>query len=198
MKRFFVIFILFSCALSRLEAQDFDSETLPWEKGSLQLGGLLATFHSELTFGIKGGRNGSINGEDLLGLDSTLGVFRADAFYRPGKRRRSQFDFTYASYDRDGSVTLSRELTIGSKTYPVGARVETLLNFDISRGTYSYAVVQNERVRVALGLGVYVVPLRYGLKVQTQSAHSVVEGADATVPLPELALRTEVRLYSKL
>src|SRR5579864_4927218 len=101
MIRVFVVFILFSYQLSRLEAQDFDSESPPWEKGSIQFGGLIATFHSELTFGIKGGRNASINGEDLLGLDSILGVFRADAFYRPGKRRRSQFDFTYASYDRD-------------------------------------------------------------------------------------------------
>jgi hypothetical protein len=199
MIRLFVfVFILFSYELSRLRAQDFVSDSTPWEKGSIQFSGLIATFHSELTFGIKGGRNASINGEDLLGLDSSLGVFRADAFYRPGKSRRNQFDFTYASFDRDGSTTLSNDLTVGDRTYSTGAPIKTVLNFDLIRGTYSYALVQNERVRVALGLGVYVLPLRYGLDVQTRSGHSIVEGADATVPLPALALRAEVQLYSRL
>jgi hypothetical protein len=181
-----------------LRAQDFDSDSTPWEKGSIQFSGLIATFHSDLTFGIKGGRNASINGEDVLGLDSSLGVFRADAFYRPGESRRNQLDFTYASYERDGSATLSQALTVGDTTYPVGARVEPVLNFDLIRGTYSYSFVQNDRVRVALGLGVYVIPLRYGLDVQTRSAHSAVEGGDAILPLPELALRAEVQLYPRL
>jgi hypothetical protein len=192
------VFVLFSSELSRLRAQCFDSDSTPWEKGSIQFSGLIATFQSDLTFGIKGGRNASINAEDVLGLDSSLGAFRADAFYRPGQSRRNQFDFTYASYDRDGSATLSQALTAGDRTYPIGARVQPVLNFDLIRGTYSYAIVQNERVRVALGLGVYVLPLRYGLDVQTQSARSAVEGGDTILPLPALALRAEVQLYPKL
>jgi hypothetical protein len=192
------VFILFSCELSRLHAQGSDSDSTPWEKGSIQFAGLIATFHSDLTFGIKGGGNASINAEDRLGLDSSLGVFRADAFYRPGQSRRNQLDFTYASYDRDGSATLSQPLTVGNRTYPIGAQVDPVLNFDLIRGTYSYAFVQNERVRLALGLGVYVIPLRYGLEVQTRSEHSAVEGGDSILPLPALALRAEVQLYPKL
>ena len=199
--------LLLSVALPPLVAQEAqeppefnaaDPEAQPWDKGSLKLGGLIASFSSDLTFGVSGAQSGTINGEDLLGLDSTLTVFRADALFRPGKSRRHQLDFTYASYDRDGSATLSRELTIGDETFPVGAHVSSVLNFDLIRGTYSYALLQNNTARIAVGLGVYAIPLEYGLQVQTESGRSVVEGADTTLPLPALALRAEVRLLPKL
>lgn len=114
----------------------------------------MAFFSSDLVFGVEGAGTGSLNAEDLLGLDSNLTVFRAGAMYRPGKSRRNQLDFSYASYDRDGSATLVRELTIDGVTYPIGAQVESLFNFDIIRGTYPYAFWQSERLRLALGLGV--------------------------------------------
>ena len=139
-----------------------------------------------------------IDGEQLLGLDSSLTVFRAGAMYRPGKSLRHQLDFDYASYDRTGEATLSQDLTIGGITYPIGAHVETVLNFDIIRGDYTYAILQDERMRIALGLGIYVVPLKYGLNIQTTGGRSTVEGANTTLPLPSLALRTEFQLIPRL
>lgn len=198
---FSILMLLVSASLTNLVAQNSEteeSETLPWEKGALQLGGFVAFFNSELTFGLKGARNGNINGEDLLGLDPTLTVLRVDAFYRPGKSRRNQLDFTYAAYHRDADATLSRDVTIDGETFPAGAQVSTVFNFDLIRGTYSYAFVQNQWARIALGVGVYAVPLRYGLDVETTSGVSVVEGGDVTLPLPALALRSEFQLAHKL
>jgi len=198
---FSILVLLVSASLTSLVAQSPEteqSEILPWEKGALQLGGFVANFNSELTFGLKGARNGNINGEDLLGLDPTLTVFRVDAFYRPGKSRRNQLDFTYAAYHRDANATLSQDLTIDGETFPAGAQASTVFNFDIIRGTYSYAFVQNQWARIALGVGVYAVPLRYGLDVQTLRGTSVVEGGDVTLPLPALALRSEFQLVHKL
>jgi len=140
----------------------------------------------------------TFNAEELLNLDSSLTVFRVDALYRPGKSRRHQLDFTYASYHRDGSGTLSEEIDINGVTYPVGAKVESLFDFDIIRGTYSYALLQDERMRIALGLGVYAVPLEYGLEIETAGGRSSVNGADTTLPLPALALRGEFKLTRKL
>ena len=177
-------------------AQDASIST--WEKGSLQFGGFVATFDSELTFGISGGGNASINGESLLGLDSSLAVFRAEAMYRPGESRRNQLDFAYGGYHRDGDATLSRDVTIDGVTYPVGAEVESVFNFDLIRGTYSYAFLQNEHVRLAVGLGIYVLPLRYELEIESNDGRSAVDGADTTLPLPALGFRAEVRLVSKL
>jgi len=185
-------------AAEKTEASTSAPGAMPWEKGAVTFGGFATFFSSDLVFGIEGASSGSINAEDRLGLDSDLVVFRAGAMYRPGESRRHQLDFSYASYDRDGSATLSEELTIGGVTYPVGAQVETDFDFDIIRGTYSYAFWQGERMRVALGLGVYAVPLSYGVEIETTGGRTVVEGADTTLPLPALSLRGEFLLFNKL
>lgn len=175
-----------------------ENQSQPWEKGAIVFGGFVAFFSSDLVFGVEGASSESINAEDLLGLDSNLTVFRAGAMYRPGKSRRHQLDFSYASYDRDGSATLTEDITIDGVTYPVGAEVETVFDFDLIRGTYSYAFWQSERVRLAFGLSVYVVPLRYEVDIETTAGNTVVDGADTTLPLPTLALRAEYRLINKL
>jgi hypothetical protein len=139
-----------------------------------------------------------INAEDELGLDSSLTVFRADAMYRPGKSRRNEVDFSFAAYDRTGDVTLTRDLTIRGVTYTAGTEIKTVLNFDIIQGSYSYALIQNERIRIALGIGIYVVPLKTGLDITTSGGRSTEDGADTTVPLPVIGLRTEFQLLPRL
>ena len=196
-----------SCALLTAAVADDSTPALtapaaknftPWEKGNIQLGGLFPVFNSDLIFGIEGANNASINAEDVLGLESPLSVFRVGAMYRPGESRRHQLDFSYASYDRDGSAVLTRDIEIEGVTYPIGATVDSVFNFDIIRAIYSYAVVQNERTRVALGLGLYVMPLKYGVGIQTAGGNTAVEGADTTLPLPMIAGRAEFQIVPKL
>lgn len=175
-----------------------EKKYLPWEKGSIKFGGFIAAFDSTLGFGVNNAAGVTFNAEELFDLDSSLTVFRVEAMYRPGKSLRHQVDFIYASYHRDGSTTLSEEIDINGNTYPVGARVDSLFDFDIYRGTYSYAVLQDERMRIALGLGVYAVPLEYRLSVETYSGTARVEGAETTLPLPALALRGEFQLIPRL
>lgn len=170
---------------------------IPWEKGSVSFGGFVAAFDSSVTFGVNNfGVN--VNAEELLKLDSTLTVLRLGALYRPGKSRRHQIDVSWAAYHRDGHATLDREIEIGDETLPVGADVDTVFNFDIIRGTYSYALLQDDRMRIGLGLGMYVVPVRFSLDSQTSSGRTSVEGTDTTLPLPVLALRSEFLLVKKL
>ena len=119
---------------------------LPWEKGSIKFGGFVAAFNSDIGFGINNAAGVTFNAEELFDLDSSLTVFRVEAMYRPGESLRHQLDFTYASYHRDGSTTLSEEIDINGTTYPVGARVKSLFNFDIIRGDYTYAILQDERI----------------------------------------------------
>ena len=188
--------LFFSAGLPHAAAQD--AQASPWEKGAIQIGGFVTTFASELTFGAGGVGNAKIDGEDRLGLDSQLTVFRVDAMFRPGQSRRNQVDVGYAGYDRKGDISLSQALTIDGVTYPVGAQVKTVFNFDLIRATYSYAFLQNNRARVALGLSAYGIPLRYNLTVNSHGGSSVVNGADAVVPFPTLALRSEFLLLPKL
>ena len=208
----FVLLLIFVSFLSHSYAQDntnapatppstlpaSESRFLPWEKGSLKLGGFVSTFDSTLTFGRNGGSSATFNAEDHLGLDSSLTVIRAEAMYRPGSSLHHQLDFSWGSYHRDGQATVSEEFSIGDSTYPVGARLESVFNFDVFRATYSYAFLQNERLRLALGLGAYVLPVEYELNIQTMQNQTAAEGADITLPLPSLAFRADFQIIPKL
>jgi hypothetical protein len=175
-----------------------ESRFLPWEKGSVKFGGFIAAFDSTIGFGINEAAGVEINAEKLLDLDTSLTVLRLDAMYRPGKSLRHQIDLSWAAYHRDGSATLNEEIEINDMTFPVGAKVDTVFNFDIIRGDYTYAILQDERMRIALGLGVYAVPLRYSVEVETTGGRTKIEGADTTLPLPALALRAEFQLVPRL
>jgi hypothetical protein len=197
-----VLPLLFVAVVARADSDTTtstnESRFLPWEKGSITLGGYVATFNSTLAVGLQNQPGVKINGEDQLGLKSTLTVFRVDAMYRPGDSLRNQLDFYYARYHRSATTTLASDITIGGITYPVGATAETTFNFDILRGSYSYAFLQTEQVRIALGLGAYVVPLRYSLQINTGGGFNAVEAADTTLPLPAVALRTEFQIIPRL
>jgi len=175
-----------------------ESHFLPWEKGSVALGGFVAAFDDSIGFGVNNAAGVTINPEKLLGLDSTLAVFRVAALYRPGESLRNQVDFSYGGYHRSGSGTLSEGIIINGNEYGAGTQIRSHLNFDLIRGTYSYAVLQDERVRIALGVTVYAVPLSYGLEVNTPDGFRSVGGGSTTLPLPALALRSEFQLIPKL
>ena len=201
--RMFAVLLAVMIPAGRLFADDStnlvqESRWLPWDKGSLKFGGFVAAFDSTLAFGLNKVGGVNLNAEELLGLDSTLTVFRADAMFRPGESRRNQLDFTYAGYHRDASKTLTEDVIIDGVTYTAGAKVGTTFNFDIIRGTYTYAFLQDERMRIAAGLGVYAVPLKYGLEIETTGGRTKVEGSDTTLPLPALAFRAEFQLIPKL
>jgi len=135
-----------------------------WERGILRVGGMIADFNTDISFSLNGALGISINAEELLGLESKLSTFRADGAWRFGKRKRNTFDFTYAAYNRDATGTAMTEIDPGNGTViPIGAQLETIFNFDIIRGTYTYAFFQDKRIRLAAGVGVYIFPIEYGL-----------------------------------
>ena len=72
------------------------------------------------------------------------------------------------------------------------------MNAEIRHHSIVASARKRQRFRVALGLGVYAVPLKYSLDIQSSSGHSVVEGADTTFPLPALALRVEFQIVHGL
>src|SRR5262245_36174308 len=80
--------LLASRAAEEPAAPAVEKQFVPWEKGSVQFGGLLAVFDSNLGFGVNKSTGVTFNAEDLFGLDTTRVVLRADAMYRPGKSLR--------------------------------------------------------------------------------------------------------------
>ena len=170
----------------------------PWDRAGLGLGGHFATFDSSLSLAVKGAAGVGIDAEDLLGLESSLFVFYADGFYRLGQSKRHQVGLSYSAYHRSGNGTLTQEIQIGDTVLLPGTQLDTVFNFDIIRTSYSYAIFQDERIRIGLGWGVYIPPIKYSITLESPGENQSFSAADITVPLPAISLQSELRILPKL
>ena len=169
-----------------------------WEKGSVRLGAFFGSFDSNIGFVVGRESQLLVNGEDTLGLPSTLTVFRADALYRIGKARKHQVDFSYAGYRRNGQTTLTDPVDTGGRVVIPATRIDSVLNFAMIRLSYTYAFVQSDHVRIGGGLSAYVLPIEYGLKFAIGDTPPSLAPRSLIVPVPALALRADFRIWHDL
>jgi len=191
---FFSIFVLGSLALVlRVGAQSDKAEEKPWERFSLNLGGFVTSFNTDVSIGV---RNAGIavDVEEGLGLDTNMTVFRGDAIFRLGESRRHRLDFGFMDLNRSGTKALGRDITIGDTTYPIGATVETEFDFRLFKGSYSYSLVQDNKIDFGLGIGLYVAPIKFRISSTSSGA---VEEEDVTAPLPFFGIRLDYAITPK-
>jgi hypothetical protein len=172
-----------------------DSKDLPWERFSFKLGGYIADLNSELRIGSGTlGAGVSVDVEDALGMESSMSVFRAGALYRFGTNRRHQVDFTYYDFRRDATQKIGRDIDWGDNTYPIGTTVESFFNFRVFKGSYSYALLQDDRFRISASFGLYVMPIDMGISADEIGA----EEEDITAPLPVFGIKGDFAITPKL
>jgi hypothetical protein len=186
--------VLCACMLSAAGAYAQDSGSMPWEKGSLQVGGFISYTNSELrldspTLGI----GTVVDLEDALGLDSDVSSYRLDGLYRLGSSRRHQVEVHYYVSDRDGSKVTDRALQIGDLVIPAGTGVTSNLDMWFLNVDYSYAFLQDDRVRLAGAIGLHTTNIDFSIAT---SGGSVEEEA-ITAPLPVVGVRGEVVLTER-
>ncbi len=167
----------------------------PWEKFSIGAGVFLTAVDSNVRFGT--GLGVDIDVEKALGLDSTNTVFRADALWRFTLNRRHRLDFTWFSFRREGSRQIVDDITFedddgNTVTIPSGTSVEAFFDLDIYELAYSYSFFQDDRIDLAAGIGLYVMPIDFGIKVS--GLFEEEEEENFTAPLPVFGLRMDVAL----
>ena len=179
-------------------AEEWNLEEKPWEKFGVDLGVFLAGLDSNIRLG--SGIGVDIDVEKALDLDSTNTVFRAGALWRFTNNRRHRLDLTWFSFRRNGNRRIVENITIedddgNTITIETGTTIETFFNLDIYQLAYSYSFFQDERIDLAAGIGVYVMPIDFGIKV---SGLLDEEGSEKfTAPLPVFGLRMDVALTPK-
>ncbi|MDH3837742.1 MAG: hypothetical protein OET81_11225 [Desulfobacteraceae bacterium] len=193
---FFVAGLLFF--IQPAWAENPTSYDTTWEKFSLNAGYFIANTNTDLRLG--SGLGLTVDVEDLLGLDTTNSVFRVDAIWRFTENRRHRIDFTWFSFRRDGDTTIGRDFTIKDNEgneidIPAGSQVNTKFNLDIYKAAYSYSFFQDDRMDLALSLGLYVMPIDIGL--QATGVINVDETERFTAPLPTLGLRADFAITPK-
>jgi hypothetical protein len=141
-----------------------------------------------------GGKNVGVevDVEEALDVETQTTSFRMDGYWRFTRNRRHRLDFTYYYNKRTGESVVDKDLEIGEITIPTGAKVETKLNFDLFRVGYSYSFFQDDRMDLGVGLGLYVLPIRFSLDASGDVlgqpiSESVKENFAA--PLPVVTLR---------
>jgi len=176
-------------------SKDTASAGAPWEKFGASFGLFAPALDS--SFRIGSGLGLSIDAEDLLGLDSTTTAFRTDLLWRFSENRRHRLDFSWFSLNRSGNRIITEDIRFEKDdgttvVVPAGTGVEGHFDLDIYQLGYSYSFFQDDRVDLAAGLGLYVMPIDFGLSASGLVNESASESF--TAPLPVFTLRMDLAL----
>ena len=160
---------------------------LPWKTAYLNLGYYWATLNSSLRFGETNlGVGVDFDVEELLGLDSGGGSFRAEGGWRFSKNKRHKVELGWFRFHRDGSTVINEVIPIppeiGDDIGP--GRFDTTFNFDIIKVKYEYSFLLDDRLDLNLGVGLFVMPFELGIFVEAGGLGSNEISDDITAPLP--------------
>jgi hypothetical protein len=191
--RIYVIVFILAFLFPSVVAAEEGEKAKPWERFSLNVGGFIATVNSDFRIGTKSAGL-DISPEDALGLDSSVFVFRADALWRFTSNRRHCFELSYYDLRRASTKTLEGDIQINDKIFSAGTTVDALFDVQVIRAAYSYSLIQDDRFNLAIGGGLYVMPIRIKLS-STSSGETGDEGI--TAPLPVAGLRFDFAITPK-
>jgi len=168
------------------------AEHRPWRDVEITLGGYLAAVDTSIDVQTDAGIGGKVDFEDLLGLDSSILSFRLGASVALGERHRLYFDMFDLS--RKASTRLGRDIEFNGTVYPVGSDIDSKLSLQIFNLSYGYSFLQDDRIDLAVTLGIH------GLRtaVSLDSASGAQEDVRFFLPIPLPGLRMDIALTPSL
>jgi hypothetical protein len=180
-----------------LSAENASADS-PWATYGLSGGVFISDTNTSIRLGT--GVGVDLDAEDLLGLDSTNTVFRIGGLWRFSDNQRHRVDLSWFAFHRSGSKTVGEGFEFENSDgetveIEAGTEVDAFFDIDIYQLAYSYSFLQDDRVDFAAILGLYIMPIDFGIKVA-----GVVdqEGKqDVIAPLPTLGLRLDIVLTPK-
>ncbi len=132
-----------------------------------------------------GGRPGS---GSKLDAQSELGIDQSEftGFFLNGEILSKHFiDFDYLSYTPTGSRILKNTIRFHNRTYEAGSSIETKLDFNWSRLSYGYKVLDRQQFWVAPKIGVHYVRNTTSINGLTaeEGLASITRSLDGTYPV---------------
>jgi hypothetical protein len=149
--------------------------------------------------GSRPGSNVSLAADFGLPEDTTPALFSVDWAFA----RRHSLGVRYYSFDRDGSRTASRIVTIRDVTFPVGARLDTKSDTTSIEGVYDYWFLRHDRVGLGGSFGLV------WLSLDASATGTVMVGsagatetrrveASTDLPVPMIGLAFKASPWSRL
>ncbi len=195
-------FILFSvCYLIVSVSYVYASENEP-DKFRIALGGyVVTTFDSTISLTEPNiGAGISLSPEDTLGLDHRQTVLRLDGYYRFNKTHA--LSYSWYSLSSTGSKVAESEISWIDRngdeiTIPIGARIDSVLDYDIFKVGYLYSFYHSKKVELVVGAGFHITRLELGMEAETTSSGVDASNVDVTAPLPVISLGLKYNVTPK-
>jgi hypothetical protein len=124
----------------------------------------------------------SINPQDTLGIDTENTVLRIEGYYR--FRPKHALTYSWYSINSTGSKILDEEFDWGEITIPVGAEVNSNLDYNIFKVGYLWSFHHSDKVELGVGAGLHITRLTMALKADTTPSGESLQNVNTTVPLP--------------
>lgn len=142
----------------------------------------------------------SISPEDTLGLKGTQTVLRLTGHYRFS--RKHALTYSWYSISTDGNKLLEYEFDWLDEngdtiTIPVGAKVETSLDYDIYTVGYLWSFHHTDKVELSTGVGLHLTRIAIGLRAETVSSPLSTQDVSTTVPLPVFSFKLTYNITPK-
>lgn len=142
-----------------------------------------------------------IDPQETLGLDSEQTVARISGYYRFNEKHA--LDFSYYKIGTTGSKILEEDLEWEDEdgneiTIPVGAKVSSLLDYEILKLGYLWSFYHTDKVELSAGAGLHVTKVDFDLSASTTSSGGDAQDARVTVPLPVFSFAFNYSITPKL
>ncbi len=128
---------------------------------------------------------------ETLGGESTATVVRLDGLYRFNAHHG--LDFSWYDLKFTGSRAVARDIEWGGQTYPVGAQVDSLLQFNVYKLSYQYSLFHNEEVELGALFGFHVMRVSAGISGTSTTGTNESQSQAVTAPLPVWGLFAEYK-----
>lgn len=129
----------------------------------------------------------SISPEDTLGLDTEQTVLRLTGYYRFTKEHA--LNYSWYRITSQGDKILSEEFQWldenGNQiTIPVGAKVNSSLDYNIFKVGYLWSFHHSDKVEMAVGAGLHLTRIAFDLTTDSTGSGAGEQDVSLTVPLP--------------
>lgn len=196
--RLMIVGLIYVTMLGKFSHAEEIQKYTPWETYGLSAGYFLSNLNTSLRIGA--GIGVDVDAEDLLDLDSSSNVFRISGLWRFSDNRKHRLDLSWFAFNRNGSKNIDQDIEIENRagdtiTIDAGTRVDAFFDIDIYQVAYSYSFLQDDRLDLAAGLGLYVMPVDYGIRATGLVAQEGEQ--DFIAPLPTIGLRLDIAVTPK-
>ena len=196
-RTFILLLAMFIVAINPVQAE----ETVP-DKFRIALGAysifrydsLMSLTEANIGAGV------SISPEDTLGLDTEQSVVRLDGHFRFTDAHA--LTFSWYRLNSDGNKTLEDEFDWIDEngdaiTIPIGASVDTSLDYDIYKVGYLYSFHHTDKVELAVGGGLHMTRIGVGLRAEATGLTGETSDVSTTLPLPVLSFALAYQVTPK-